>query len=755
MDNFAPQKNITYMTKRLIVLTLTVSVAFAACQKAELTDNKTEKEISEVEPVLTEEHMKIKAMLADRDTRWTEYELEIPEKEGEWNLISNERELAFLLEFGCAEGGKYRLVDNIDATTSAISGKFSSEIGIEKFVNFEFDGNDKTISGLNLPIAAGLFSEISGTSKVYDLTLDSFTVGSSENVSNLLGTGLLCGLAKGTLEVSNVTVFNSYVSAPCKVGGMVGSFVDGTASFDGCTVNSTTVEATYLKGISGWCGGFIGFVGRSEEKNVALSVAVETDDCSVNGCTVKARMESGTRFSGKFLGTIVGYDENEVFRMDGCSVSEDTALSITDANGAPYRPEDPAGLIGGHKYLGGLIYVDGAIYVIPWDGVTVTKPALEGDTYMVYTAAELAWFQGKTVTDKIRICSDINMGGMPFTPILEAFHVDGQKDGLENYEIQNLKIIFNHTGDSDGYGGAFINRVKTNNTVHQNLNFRGIDVYVNHYDVVPADLTNAGQYGNGYAATLCSRVNSGMTYKVSNVHCYNGKLNGVCKIGGLLGGSWGTLTVENCSVENYWIENHEVNCLNAYEIKKTKDIGFLGTCEITCYAEFYTEGECGGLIGFIAKNASVTGCSVKDTKMKCFGQRDQSAPIKVNGDKWFTYMIPGRHVNQFIGDIRTQSSSSNDKVTVTITNPTVSGNIYVGSGYMYDKRIDNVELSADSAEATTYDYNHSWSNTSTKYVGSAYYIGADFLSMHEGDYKGEVKIVQNSTTTSVNVEGGV
>lgn len=740
---------------KIIRISAVALLLVAACQKTELPENNTTQENPAPEAVLSEEQALIKSMLAKRDTRWTVDELDIPEVSGEWNLIANEKELAFLLEFGCAEGGKYRLDNDLNLASSEIAEKFTSEIGIEKFVNFEFDGNDKTISGLNLPIAAGLFSEISGTSKVYDLTLDSFIVGSSENVSNLLGTGLLCGSAKGTLEVSNVTVSNSSVSAPCKVGGMIGSFVDGTASFDGCAVNSTTVQATYLKGISGWSGGFIGFVGRSEEKNAALSVAVETNDCSVNGCTVKARMESDTRFSGKFLGTIVGYDENEAFRMAGCSVSDDTTLSITDANGAAYKSEDPSGLIGGHKYLGGLIYVDGAIYVIPWDGVTVTEPALDGDTYMVYTAAELAWFQGKTVTKKIRICSDINMGGMPFTPILEAVYIDGQKDELQNYEIQNLKITFKHTGDSDGYGGAFINRVKTNNTVHQNLNFRGIDVYVNHYDVEPADLTNPGQYGNAYAATLCSRVNSGMTYTVSNVHCYNGKLNGVCKIGGLLGGSWGTLTVENCSVENYWIENHEVNCLNAYEIKKTKDMGFLGTYEITCYAEFYTEGECGGLIGFIAKNASVTGCSVKDTKMKCFGQCDQSAPIKVNGDKWFTYMIPGRHVNQFIGDIRTQSSSSNDKVTVTITNPTVSGNIYVGSGYMYDKRIDNVELSADSAEATTYDYNHSWSNNSTKYVGSAYYIGADFLSMHEGDYKGEVKITQNSTTTSVNVEGGV
>ena len=737
---------------KIIRISAAALLLVAACQKTELPENNTTQENPAPEAVLSEEQALIKSMLAKRDTRWTVDELDIPEVSGEWNLIANEKELAFLLEFGCAEGGKYRLENDLNLASSEIAEKFTSEIGIEKFVNFEFDGNDKTISGLNLPIAAGLFSEISGTSKVYDLTLDSFTVGSSENVSNLLGTGLLCGSAKGTLEVSNVTVSNSSVSAPCKVGGMIGSFVDGTASFDGCAVNSTTVEATYLKGISGWCGGFIGFVGRSEEKNAALSVAVETNDCSVNGCTVKARMESDTRFSGKFLGTIVGYDENEVFRMAGCSVSDDTTLSITDANGAAYKSEDPSGLIGGHKYLGGLIYVDGAIYVIPWDGVTETEPALEGETYMVYTAAELAWFQGKTVTKNIRICSDINMGGMPFTPILEAVHVDGQKDGLENYEIQNLKIIFNHTGDSDGYGGAFINRVKTNNTVHQNLNFRGIDVYVNHYDVEPTDLTNPGQYGNGYAATLCSRVNSGMTYTVSNVHCYNGKLNGVCKMGGLLGGSWGTLTVENCSVENYWIENHEVNCINKYY--KSAASG-----AVTCSAEFYTEGECGGFIGFIAKNATIANCSVKDTKMKCYGQADQKVKFGGLGGSLLGKMcIAGRHVNQFIGDIRTQSEDESNPISVNIVEPVVSGNFYVGSGYMYAKKTDNIELSADSSQATTYDYNHSWSNSNTPYIGCAYYVGASVnvlgKAYHMGDYPGNIKVIKGGTETTISIFGG-
>ena len=608
----------------------------AACQKTELPENNTTQENPAPEAVLSEEQALIKSMLAKRDTRWTVDELDVPEVSGEWNLIANEKELAFLLEFGCAEGGKYRLENDLNLASSEIAEKFTSEIGIEKFVNFEFDGNDKTISGLNLPIAAGLFSEISGTSKVYDLTLDSFTVGSSENVSNLLGTGLLCGSAKGKLEVSNVRVSNSSVSAPCKVGGMIGSFVDGTASFDGCAVNSTTVEATYLKGISGWCGGFIGFVGRSEEKNAALSVAVETNDCSVNGCTVKARMESDTRFSGKFLGTIVGYDENEVFRMAGCSVSDDTTLSIKDANGAAYKSEDPSGLIGGHKYLGGLIYVDGAIYVIPWDGVTKTEPALEGDTYMVYTAAELAWFQGKTVTKNIHILRDINLGGQLFAPIYKAQYIDGQKANGENACISGLKVVRTNCGKEDG--GAFI-RQASGTTVHKNITFRKADIRATHD---PNAISTAG--GNAYCATLCGNMTG--TYTMENVHAYDGKLYGVNKMGGLLGRVYATATIKDCSVSGYYIENYEVP-----EAPET----FTALGGIVS-ATFYPQGEIGGMIGFIHHDATISNCHVYTTNINAYHQADQ-----------YFGQVPGRHNGAVIGIVRTSSNSAGYAVTITNT----------------------------------------------------------------------------------------
>ena len=147
----------------------------------------------------------LKALLAGRDTEWEVEDLDIPTLNGEWYEVRTANELAYLLEFGSTRGEKYRLVSDIDVAASEIAEKFAGEILSEPFENFEFDGNGKTISGLNLPLAAGLFSRVKDSS-IYDFTLDSSTIGSADNVSNLLGTGAVVGLASGTVDVNGVTV---------------------------------------------------------------------------------------------------------------------------------------------------------------------------------------------------------------------------------------------------------------------------------------------------------------------------------------------------------------------------------------------------------------------------------------------------------------------------------------------------------------------------------------------------------------------
>ena len=499
---------------------------------------------------------------------------------------------------------------------------------MENFENFEFDGNGKTISGLNVPLAAGLFSRVKD-SKIYNFTLNSCTVGDQENVSNTLGTGMVIGSASGTVEVSDVTVSECNVCAPCKVGGLAGSVIDATCTFTSCQVKNTDVATIYRKGISGWCGGFIGFVGRSEEKSGAVTVKVDVNQCVLNGGTVKAHKESDTRGVGLFLGALNGFDSKESFTMTGCTVN--TTFTGLDANASKH----PNYMIGAHKYMNGIILIDGSTYAFPWDGVTKTQPVLSDGAYHVYTAEELAWFQGRTEsTNKILIHRDIDLGEYVFEPIYKANYVDGAKADGSNSEIRNLKVVRTNCGKEDG--GAFI-RQASGTTVHKNITFRNADIKATHDP-------NA-DHGNAYCATLCGNMVG--TYTMENVHAYDGKIYGVNKMGGLLGRVYAVATISDCSVSGYKIENYEVN--------DKPEVFEKSISVITVKATFYPQGEVGGMIGFIQNPATISRCRVYETEIKATGQKDNKDYAIVT--------IPGRHIGTVIGDIRT----STDEHIVTIT----------------------------------------------------------------------------------------
>ena len=330
---------------KIMFLTVAFLALASSCVKEEIQEDTTQ--------IQSPEKAILKSLLEGRDTKWTAEDLDIPTLNGEWYEIRTANELAYLLEFGSTKGEKYRLAEDINVSSSLIADKFSGEIGAESFENFEFDGNGKTISGLDLPLAAGLFSRVKD-SNIYNLTLASSTVGSEDNVSNLLGTGAVIGSASGEVEVSNVTVSGCNVYAPCKLGGFVGEVADGSATFTSCAVSATNVNGMYLKGISGWCGGFVGFVGRTREDDTASMVNVTFDNCDVNEGAVKPYMESDLRTCGQFLGMLIGFDSNETVTMSGCDVQ--TTYEGQDAK-SQVNP-----LIGGHKYENGIILVDGRDY---------------------------------------------------------------------------------------------------------------------------------------------------------------------------------------------------------------------------------------------------------------------------------------------------------------------------------------------------------------------------------------------------------
>ena len=640
--------------KRIYILTAFLELA-VSCQKIQVEDFSAPVDDAQ------ERVLRLKSMLAARDTKWTVDELAVPVNNSGWYEISSDKELAFLLEFGSTAGEKYRLKNNIDLSQSSIAEKMSSEIGVEKFENFEFDGKGYTISGADLPMAAGLFGRVKD-SKVYDLTIENCSFGSESNVSNLLGTGALIGCAEGTLQVSGVNVKTSEVSAPCKVGGLAGSLVDTDATFSGCNVNDTDVATIYVKGVSGWCGGFIGFVGRKVENSTEAEVSVIAENCSVSGGSVKAHMESSTRYSGTFLGTLNGYDDNEVFDMKNCQVS--TSFVGLDSKASSYVSIYPDRKVGGNKYMNGYVCFDGLNYVKPWDGTTKTQPELVNGTYKVYTGEELAWFQDKEVTDKIQICNDIDLGGHLFLPLKKASYIDGQKSEDQNYEIRNLKVVRTNCGKEDG--GAFI-RQASGTTVHKNITFRGADIKATHDE--------SADHGNAYCATLCGNMTG--TYTMENVHAYDGKLYGVNKMGGLLGRVYATATIKDCSVSGYTIENYKV---------MDKPETFTGTAEkagmtVTATATFYPHGEIGGMIGFIQGKTDVSNCQISNTVINATGQADVKATLTgsslaVGGINLLGgFVVPGRHVSALIGDIRTGKSGAG--FAVTISNCTVGSDVTV------------------------------------------------------------------------------
>ena len=600
----------------------------------------------------------LRAMLQSKETHWTEDELHIPSENAGWREIKDVSELAFLLEFGSTSGEKYRLMADLDVASSEIADKLASEAGIENFENFEFDGNGKTISGLDLPWAAGLFSRVKDA-RIYNLTIAASRLGSESNISNLNGTGALIGNAEGTLCVSGVNIESCDVIAPCKVGGLAGALQDVNARFDRCNVCGTDVSTIYVRGVSGWCGGFIGSVGRIVEKDTSSSVSVIAENCSVSGGSVKAHMESSTRYSGTFLGTLNGYDCNEVVDMKNCQVS--TTFVGLDSNASSYVSIYPDRKVGGHKYMNGYVCFDGVNYVKPWDGKTKTPPKFVNGTYRVYTGEELAWFQGTAVTDKVHICSDIDLGGHVFDPLYSAVYIDGRKSDGNNSEIRNLKVVRENCGKEDG--GAFI-RQASGTTVHKNITFRGADIKALH--------DPSADHGNAYCATLCGNIVG--SYTMENVHAYGGKLYGVNKMGGLLGRlAAETSTIKNCSVTGYLIKNYEVN-------DKPEDFAKIATDKGLYCSEciFYPHGEIGGMIGFVTSDSNISDCSVVNTVIEAKGQVSQSPRIGINSLMALSVTIAGRYVNEFIGNIRTAN-----KENVTISNVVTDGNSYEGDSWKH------------------------------------------------------------------------
>ena len=527
-------------------------------------------------------------------------------------VISSPEELESFLLTGSQEGAKAIIKENID-----MSGKSLVPVA---FNSLELDGNGKTISGLSF----SLFNVASNLT-VYDLTIADATVTSDSHVGALVNT------LKGSASFSNVKVVSSSVS--------------------------TT---------SGAAGGIVGYISKSIEKDREQEYTVTFDRCKVNGVTV-----AGLSSEGKFVGLMSGYDNKEVVEFTGCSVTNVTLADYASV----YKSSNQSvwldaidgtydGWLGHETYRRGVIKFDGTRLVPRWNGsidATVKSNLLlhngESGKYEVYSPYDLAAVRNTTASPAaLYLMENVDMFGQGedgkyfvhdkftqskfastddknFAAFSSIALLEGNNNGIYN-------LALNANG-SDRY--AFI-LSGNNGDIHRNVSFHNCCTVVPHVVKENED--------KSYGATVVLSI-SGATYTMDNVHAYNCKVFALQKTGIIAGRvtSLTMATISNCSVNACYIENYD--CKDHAEA--------FGSGKIT--TTFYTPGEVGGFIGFIENFATISNCHVKGTTIYAFGQDNKKL--------LYIYTVYGRHVGQFIGDIRT-SDSEKDKIV--LTNCTVDSN---------------------------------------------------------------------------------
>lgn len=454
------------------------------------------------------------------------------------------------------------------------------------------DGDGHTIKGLQLENA--LLGDVTDIT-VKNLTIEETTVANTS--TNVTHVGVLVNTLKGSNTFSNIHIKSSSVSTQ-----------------------------------NGAAGGIVGYISRKEPNNQGETLTVIFDNCHVTETT-----ESGTQSEGHFVGLLRGYDNKETLQFNSnCTLTLSATATQADDFVSLYREGNEGIWLAGNDYSqynewlgdeecyrGTVMYGDNR-FIPSWDGTTNDiVPLKDGTTNLIYSAFDLAYFQGKAAGN-IKLMENVCM----------EYDLDGaSKDGTRNHIFTALSTLTTLEGNGktifnisirDNYYGGFVKSESCASTF-KDVIFDGADIRVTHDT----------DEGNAYVGTL--RGFAYATTTINNVHVKNGYLNGVCKMGGLCGGIFAKTTCSNSSVQNYKFENYD---------SKIIDQGFKAN------------GEIGGLIGYITVlDAStvneISNCSVQNNSFNCI---TYSAPM------W------DRSVAPFIGDIRTQQAG-----TVKINNCEIKG----------------------------------------------------------------------------------
>lgn len=553
----------------------------------------------------------------------------------------------------------------------------------------DIDMNDESISSIKLPVGS-----------TYD--------GGGKTIKNFANS--LFGDAT-SLTVEDLAVENITASGSIHIGTLVNT-LKGSSSFTNVSVTNSSATTT-----AGAAGGMVGYIVRTSEKDRDETLSVSFSGCKLNGVTV-----SGSASEGKFVGLLSGYDNNESLTFDaGCEATdvfvEDYASVYVEANNSAWAgdvAEKYNGWLGAETYRRAKVTFAGVRLAPRWDGTTATAKADlllyngESNKYEVHSPFDLAGVRNATASPAaLYLMENVDMFGQGedgeffvhsnFTKSACNSADDNNFDAFTSIALLegNNKGIYNVALNSEGSDRYAFILNGDNGHIHKNVSFHNCCTVVPH---VVGEEDNGQTVDKSYGATVVLSV-GGATYTMSNVNAYGCKVFALQKTGILAGRivSTSKATISDCNVDGCYIENYK--CQEHKELFQESIVS----------AEFYSYGEIGALTGFINYNATITNCSVINTRISAFGQSDQKGNI-LNIIKAGT--IPGRHVNQFIGDIR-----SKEGYTVSISDCSVSDNQYLEDEHSHSK------------------------GTSVPVIGEAYCLGAKIIFIgQKGDKKGTVKI---------------
>ena len=501
-------------------------------------------------------------------------------------------------------------------------------------------------------------AELDGLSSI-NLPQGSTFDGDGHTIKNVNLDGALFGNATN-LTLRNLNLEEILITDASSHVGVLVNTLKGSSSFSRITISNSSVTTT-----NGAAGGMVGYIARASEKERTETLEVTFSACCLNKVNV-----AGSESEGKFVGLLSGYDNNESLTFDSDCTADDLVVDYasvyTKANNSEWAGQVDArydGWLGHETYRRGKVTFAGVRMAPRWDGKTATSKA------------DLLLYNGES--NKYEVQSPFDLAGVRnATPspaalyLMENVDMFGQgEDGKFFVHSNFTKSAFNSTDDNNFNAFSSIALLEGNNFGIYNvaLNSNGSDRYAFILSGNNGDIHRNTSFHNcctvvphivkdnedkSYGATVVLSI-SGATYTMENIHAYGCKVFALQKTGIIAGRvtSLTMATIKDCSVNNCYIENYD--CKDHAE---TFGSGIISTT-------FYTPGEVGGFIGFVENFATISNCHVKGTTIYAFGQDNKKVLV--------VFTVYGRHIGQFIGDIRT---SDDEKDKIVLTNCTIDSN---------------------------------------------------------------------------------